>query len=102
MGRPLGGYPGICMEARTQPGWADWTEAERPFTIGIEEEVMLLDPGDWSLDQRFDELRQRLSPELAKQLTTETHGATIEFATEPHPTAGAAGATVSTGPIDGG
>ena len=47
---------------------------------------MLLDPGDWSLDQRFGELRERLSPELAERLTTETHGATIEYETEPHPT----------------
>jgi glutamate---cysteine ligase / carboxylate-amine ligase len=83
------------MEPSTQAGWASWTEAERPFTIGIEEEVMLLDPGDWSLDQRFGELRQRLSPELAEQLTTETHGATIEYETEPHPTAAAAGAELT-------
>ena len=32
-----------------QRGWAPLDEAElEPFTVGIEEEVMLLDPGDWS------------------------------------------------------
>ena len=56
---------------------------------------MLLDPGDWSLNQRFGELRERLTPELAEQLTTETHGATIEYETEPHPTAAAAGAELT-------
>ncbi len=51
---------------------------------------MLLDPADWALDQRFGELRERLSPALASALTSETHGATIEFETEPQPTVGAA------------
>lgn len=78
------------MEASTQPGWARWRTREQPFTIGIEEEVMLLDPADWALDQRFGELRERLSPALASALTPETHGATIEFETEPQLTVGAA------------
>ncbi len=51
---------------------------------------MLLDPADWALDQRFGELRERLSPALASALTPETHGATIEFETEPQATVGAA------------
>ena len=51
---------------------------------------MLLDPADWALDQRFGELRERLSPALASALTPETHGATIEFETDPQPTVGAA------------
>ena len=77
------------MEASTQPGWARWRTRKEPFTIGIEEEVMLLDPADWALDQRFGELRERLSPALASALTPETHGATIEFETEPQATVGA-------------
>ena len=77
------------MEASKQPGWARWQEPEQPFTIGIEEEVMLLDPADWALDQRFGELRERLSPEVAERLTTETHGATIEYETAPHASVGA-------------
>ena len=51
---------------------------------------MLLDPADWTLDQSFGELRERLSPALASALTSETHAATIEFETEPQPTVGAA------------
>src|SRR3954469_20864200 len=83
------------MEASTQPGWAQWRTRQQPFTIGIEEEVMLLDPADWALDQRFGELRERLSPALAARLSPETHGATIEFETEPHPTVGAAAAELT-------
>jgi glutamate---cysteine ligase / carboxylate-amine ligase len=78
------------MEASKQPGWADWHEPEKPFSIGVEEEVMLLDPADWALDQRFDELRERLSPAIDDRLTAETHAATIEFETEPRASVGEA------------
>ncbi len=47
---------------------------------------MLLDTGDWSLDQGFDDVRPSLSPELAERLTPETHGAAVELATTPHTT----------------
>jgi carboxylate-amine ligase len=58
--------------------------------MGIEEEVMLLDPHDWSLAQRIDDVLPRLSPELASRATPETHGGAIELATHPHDTAEAA------------
>jgi carboxylate-amine ligase len=86
------GYEPSCMEAKTQPGWAVWQAEAAPFTLGVEEEVMLLDPRDWSLDQRFGELRERLSPGLAGRLTSETHGAAIEFETEPRRSVGEAAA----------
>jgi hypothetical protein len=33
------------------PAWAHWNPAaaDAPWTVGVEEEVMLVDPGDWSL-----------------------------------------------------
>jgi glutamate---cysteine ligase / carboxylate-amine ligase len=58
-----------------------------PYTVGLEEEVMLLDPTDWSLAHRVDDILPVLSPELASQATAETHGAAIELATSPHRTA---------------
>jgi carboxylate-amine ligase len=65
------------------PDWAQW-EASSPFTLGVEEEVMLLDPDDdWALAQRIDDVLPRLSPELRPQVAAETHGAAIELATEP-------------------
>src|SRR4051812_40257382 len=38
--------------------WADWSLAGRgaPWTVGVEEEVMLLDPQTWALDSRSDEV----------------------------------------------
>ena len=70
--------------------WARWTRTADDFTVGVEEEVMLLDRSGWALDQAFHEVRDRLSPRLADRLTAETHASTIEFETAPSPTAGAA------------
>jgi carboxylate-amine ligase len=75
--------------APTVPAWARWNSS-RPYTIGIEEEVMLLDPHDWSLAQRIDDILPRLSPELACFVTAETHAAAIELASSPHETAASA------------
>jgi glutamate---cysteine ligase / carboxylate-amine ligase len=71
------------------PAWAKWNSS-RSYTIGIEEEVMLLDPHDWSLAQRIDDILPRLSPELACFVTAETHAAAIELASSPHETAASA------------
>ena len=40
------------------PAWARWNaDPERPaWTVGLEEEVMLLDPEDWTLANRIDDL----------------------------------------------
>jgi carboxylate-amine ligase len=45
---------------------------------------MLLDPHDWSLAQRSDDVLPALSRELASRVTAETHGAAIELASRPH------------------
>jgi carboxylate-amine ligase len=74
-----------------EPGWAEWRFAGTPFTLGVEEEVMLLDTGDWGLARSFAELRKRLDPRLAARLSAETHAATIEYESEPAAEAGIAG-----------
>src|SRR5688572_29653641 len=65
-------------------GWAEWRAVGKPFTVGVEEEAMLLEPGELSLVYEFDRVRRRLSPELAERLTPETHGASVELETGPH------------------
>jgi carboxylate-amine ligase len=67
----------------TIPAWAEWNSS-RPYTVGIEEEVMLLDPHDWSLAQRIDAVLPQLSPALVSHVTAETHGAALELASSPH------------------
>jgi carboxylate-amine ligase len=72
---------------RTTPGWATWAPGPRPaapWTVGIEEEVMLLDPRDCSLASRVDAVMAAAAPELAPHLAQETHGSAVELATDPH------------------
>ena len=38
----------------TLPDWARWPEDATDLSIGVEEEVMLLNPGNWSPAQRID------------------------------------------------
>ena len=63
--------------------WSEWTPSGA-YTIGIEEEMLVLDPGDWALAQRTDEVLARLSPTLSPHAAAETHEAAIELATLPH------------------
>jgi carboxylate-amine ligase len=66
------------------PAWAEWNATTDAFTVGLEEEVMLLDPADLSLVHEFDRVRPRLSADLARRLTPETHGASVELTSDPH------------------
>jgi carboxylate-amine ligase len=74
------------------PGWARWSSAgeDAPWTVGIEEEVMLLEPDGWALASRIDDVLPALSTEVAEHAAAETHGSAIELASRPHATAGAA------------
>jgi carboxylate-amine ligase len=68
------------------PTWAAWRwhPASGELTIGIEDEFMLLDPDDWSLAFRSDEVRAALPDDLRDRVTLETHAAVMEIATAPH------------------
>ena len=70
------------------PEWAHWNaDPQRPaWTVGLEEEVILLDPQDWSLAHRIDDLLPELTPELAGHVAAETHACTLELATGVHTT----------------
>src|SRR5437773_7025913 len=68
------------------PSWADWRGGmpPTPYTIGIEEEAMLLDPADWSLSHCADELIPALPEQLSGRIKRETHAAVVELATGVH------------------
>jgi glutamate---cysteine ligase / carboxylate-amine ligase len=75
--------------ARNRPTWARWSEAAaaRPWTVGIEEEVLLLDPGDrWSVANRIDDVLAALPPEVSTRASAETHACVIELRTAAEPT----------------
>ena len=68
------------------PLWARWNgELDEPYTLGVEEELMLLEPRDWSLAQASDEVLARLSGQLSAHTFPETHAAVVELATGIHP-----------------
>jgi len=72
------------MDRGRVPEWAEWRFSGDEFSVGLEEEAMLLDPVDWGLAQLFDTIEPRLSPELASTLSAETHRAAAEFKTSAH------------------
>jgi carboxylate-amine ligase len=80
------------MTAPGAPDWSPWDASGEAFTVGLEEEAMLLEPDGLGLVHEFDRIRPRLSPELAERLTPETHGASVELETEPHTRVAAAAA----------
>jgi glutamate---cysteine ligase / carboxylate-amine ligase len=64
------------------PLWARWNdELDRRYTLGIEEEIMLLDPTDWSLSQSSDQVLAALSDELGAHTSPETHASVVELIT---------------------
>ena len=72
------------------PDWADW-HATEPYTLGVEEEVMLLNPHDWSLAQQVDRVTNAVHPHVQDHVGSETQRSVVELQTGPHPTAGELG-----------
>ncbi|MGI8461694.1 MAG: carboxylate-amine ligase [Solirubrobacterales bacterium] len=67
-------------ERRERPAWAEW-QPSRPYTLGAEEEVMLLNPRDWSLAQQSERVFAALPGELEGHLTGETQSSVVELST---------------------
>jgi carboxylate-amine ligase len=70
----------------TLPSWAHWKQADAVdhWTVGAEEEIMLLNATDWSLAYRVAEVLPRLPLALADSVTQETHSSVVELRTRPH------------------
>lgn len=62
--------------------WSLWRPS--PLTIGIEEEFMLVDPSDWFLAFRSDEVFAALPADLCDRASLETHAAVMETKTGVH------------------
>ena len=74
-------------------GLRDWPRASLPpwarrnnelaerYTLGVEEELTLLEPAGWSLAQSSDDVLAGLSDELSLHTSPETHAAVVELAT---------------------
>jgi carboxylate-amine ligase len=57
---------------------------------------MLLDPGDWRLVNRIDDVLAALPPSLAAHAGAETHACVVELRTAAHPTVAGAAAELAT------
>src|SRR3954447_13351037 len=86
----VGTLAGMRMEVAL-PEWATWNVDPdlEPWTVGIEEEVMLLEP-DGSPAWRSEDVLSTLPPALAEHTRGETHGLALELATRPHATVASA------------
>jgi carboxylate-amine ligase len=65
------------------PDWAEWAETA-PYSLGAEEEVMLLDPADWSLAQEAERVIAALPEELESRVEHETQGSVVELTSSCH------------------
>jgi glutamate---cysteine ligase / carboxylate-amine ligase len=74
----------------TLPAWASWADQHElgSYTVGIEEEVMLLDQLTWALAHRIDSVLPRLPH--TPSFSAETHGSVLELQTGVHAGVGAA------------
>jgi glutamate---cysteine ligase / carboxylate-amine ligase len=75
---------------RRTPKWARWPSDGPEWTLGVEEEVMLLHPGSWDLAQAINEVLDALPSDLRARLCSETHSAAIELNTGIHRTVASA------------
>lgn len=78
--------------AETTPAWAAWAPEHElgTYTVGIEEEVMLLDEMSWALAHRIDSVLPRLPNAGGESFTAETHGSALEIQTGVHAQIGSA------------
>lgn len=65
------------------PDWARWAPSA-PYSLGAEEEVMLLEPASWKLARDSEALLADLPAELSSHTSAETHDSVLEIATRPH------------------
>ncbi len=75
-----------AQQAGALPAWATWAGPHElgPYTVGIEEEVMLLDQLTWALAHRIDSVLPRLPHGRTSSFTAETHGSALEIQTGVH------------------
>ncbi|HEV7616329.1 MAG TPA: YbdK family carboxylate-amine ligase [Solirubrobacterales bacterium] len=88
----------VAELAGTAPAWASWAPPHElgAYTVGIEEEVMLLDATSWALAHRIDSVLPRLPRPDSDSYTAETHGSALEIQTGVHARIGDAVAELAT------
>ena len=84
-GRPTRGPRRAARARSARDSWSQWRAgAGAPYTLGVEEEVMLLDARDRWPAPVSEHVRDRLPEDLAEHVSLETHAAVLELATGVH------------------
>src|SRR3954464_8633768 len=75
--------------AATHEHWYDWRphSSGAQLRLGVEEEVMLVHPEDWSLALQGDRVLLSIPRDLGGRVTAETHMSTLRVAAGVHRTA---------------
>ena len=69
------------------PAWAAWNDSgSATWTVGFEEEVMLVAPETWLPASRCEDVLEALPAGVVECARAETHGSALELATAPHRT----------------
>lgn len=78
--------PAPQREPATTPEWAHWADQHElgAYTVGVEEEVMLVDPIHWGLAQRIESVLPRLPAGHSDRYAAETHESALELQTGVH------------------
>jgi len=77
-------------EAKPSAPWSKWSHGhETDFDLGVEEEVMLLDPRrGWALSGAIDEVLAAWPESSRDHVSSETHSSAVELRTGVHSTVG--------------
>jgi glutamate---cysteine ligase / carboxylate-amine ligase len=73
-------------EAQRVDAWFEWATDDHGYTVGAEEEFMLVHPPGWALAQTVETVLPSLPPKLARDVQGETHGSALEIGSAPHRT----------------
>jgi len=68
---------------RAATPWSKWRHGNE-YTLGVEEEVMLLDTRDWTLAPAIDDVLAALPDALRDHVSSETHSSAVELRTGVH------------------
>jgi carboxylate-amine ligase len=74
----------ITADTNALPAWARWNGSGPRYTVGVEEEAMLLDAQNLQLRQCADAVHSRLSGATYEHTGLETHAGVLELRTSVH------------------
>ena len=77
-------FPTEHTEAPPIDAWFDWRSPGGAYSVGAEEELMLVHPPGWALAQTVETVLPSLPPKLGSKVRGETHGSALEIGSDPH------------------